>query len=84
MFDFHNLKSIATMGLQSLVSLKILHLGNCPELLSFVPKEGLSASLARLVIKGCPILKRKMPQERRKRLAQKIAYIPYMEIDGIV
>ena len=55
--NFRNLKSIASMDLQSLISLKSLELYNCPELRSFVPKEGLLPTLARLVIWECPILK---------------------------
>ncbi|KAJ9697504.1 hypothetical protein PVL29_009362 [Vitis rotundifolia] len=80
---FHNLKSIASMGLQTLISLKDLEIKNCPKLCSFVPKEGLPPTLARLVIRGCPILKKRCLKDKGKDWP-KIAHIPCMEIDNIV
>ncbi|KAJ9697499.1 hypothetical protein PVL29_009358 [Vitis rotundifolia] len=83
LIDFHNLRSIASIGLQALMSLKALELIDCCKLQSFVPKEGLSPTLARLVIKGCPILKKRCLRDKEKDWP-KIAHIPYVEIDGIV
>ncbi|RVW92744.1 putative disease resistance RPP13-like protein 1 [Vitis vinifera] len=81
--NLRNLKSIASMDLQSLISLKTLELYNCPELRSFVPKEGLLPTLARLVIWECPILKKRCLKDKGKDWP-KIAHIPYVEIDDIV
>ncbi|KAL6328013.1 hypothetical protein AAG906_033277 [Vitis piasezkii] len=42
---FQNLESIASLSLQTLVSLEYLHLYDCPTLQQFLPKEGLPATL---------------------------------------
>ena len=81
--DFNNLKSIASIGLQTLISLKVLQFTDCPKLRSFVPKKGLPSTLERLVIKGCPILKKRCLKDKGKDWP-KIAHIPYVEIDDIV
>ncbi|KAJ9671111.1 hypothetical protein PVL29_027211 [Vitis rotundifolia] len=83
LLDFYNLKSIASIGLQSLISLKTLEFYRCPKLRSFVPKEGLPPTLARLIIWGCPILKKRCLKDKGKD-RPKIAHIPYVEIDEIV
>ncbi|KAJ9697501.1 hypothetical protein PVL29_009360 [Vitis rotundifolia] len=82
-YDFKNLKSIASIGLQTLIYLKNLEFTDCPKLRSFVPKEGLPSTLARLVIRGCPILKKRCLKDKGKDWP-KIAHIPYVEIDDIV
>ncbi|KAJ9697502.1 hypothetical protein PVL29_009361 [Vitis rotundifolia] len=64
------------------MSLKALELVES-KLQSFVPKEGLSPTLARLVIKGCPILKKRCLRDKGKDWP-KIAHISYVEINGIV
>ena len=81
--DFNNLKSIASIGLQTLISLKVLQFTDCPKLRSFVPKKGLPSTLERLVIQGCPILKKRCLKDKGKDWP-KIAHIPYVEIDRIV
>ena len=81
--NFQNLKSIASMGLQSLVSLRTLELFDCPKLRSFVPKEGLPPTVGRLVIRGCPILTKRCLKDKGK-CWPKIAHIPCVEIDDIV
>ncbi|RVW92743.1 putative disease resistance protein [Vitis vinifera] len=58
--NLRNLKSIASTSLQSLISLKTLEFHICPKLWSFVPNEGLPATLARLVIRECPVLKERI------------------------
>ncbi|KAL6327401.1 hypothetical protein AAG906_019714 [Vitis piasezkii] len=73
--DFQNLKSIASMGLQSLVSLETLVLENCSKLESVVPNEGLPPTLAGLQIKDCPILKQRCIKDKGKDWL-KIAQIP--------
>ncbi|RVW88676.1 putative disease resistance RPP13-like protein 1 [Vitis vinifera] len=75
--------SIASIGLQTLISLKVLQFTDCPKLRSFVPKKGLPSTLERLVIKGCPILKKRCLKDKGKDWP-KIAHIPYVEIDDIV
>ena len=81
--NLRNLKSIASTSLQSLISLKTLEFHICPKLRSFVPNEGLLATLARLVIKECPVLKERCLKDKGKDWP-KIAHIPYVQIDGIV
>ncbi|RVW88713.1 hypothetical protein CK203_043811 [Vitis vinifera] len=81
-YDFNNLKSIASIGLQTLISLKVLQFTDCPKLRSFVPKKGLPSTLERLVIKGCPILKKRCLKDKGKDWP-KIAHIPYVEIDAL-
>ena len=81
--DFHSLKSIASIDLQSFVSLKVLELVDCPNLQSFVPKEGLPPTLERLAIRRCPILKKRCLKNKGKYWS-KIAHIPSVEIDNIV
>ncbi|RVW71189.1 hypothetical protein CK203_054394 [Vitis vinifera] len=66
---FQNLKSIASMGFKSLVSLETLLLEDCPRLRSVVTKGGLPLMLAELQIKDCSILKGRCLKDR-KRLAQ--------------
>ncbi|CBI40165.3 unnamed protein product, partial [Vitis vinifera] len=80
--NFQNLKSIASMGLQSLVSLETLVLENCPKLESVVPNEGLPPTLAGLQIKDCPILKQRCIKDKGKDWL-KIAQIPKVVIDEI-
>ncbi|KAJ9697505.1 hypothetical protein PVL29_009363 [Vitis rotundifolia] len=81
--NFNNLKPIASIGLQTLISLKVLQFRDCPKLQSFVPKEGLPSTLERLLIRGCPILKKRCLKDKGK-YWPKIAHIPYVQIDGIV
>ncbi|KAL6340027.1 hypothetical protein AAG906_038862 [Vitis piasezkii] len=81
--NLHNLKSVTSMGLRSLMSLKRLEFHRCPKLRSFVPKEGLPPTLARLVIWECPILKKRCLKGKGNDWP-KIAHIPYVEIDKIV
>ncbi|RVW74251.1 putative disease resistance RPP13-like protein 1 [Vitis vinifera] len=82
-FDFQSLKSVASMGLRNLISLKILVLSSCPELGSVVPKEGLPPTLAELTIIDCPILKKRCLKDKGKDWL-KIAHIPKVVIDGII
>ncbi|CBI35644.3 unnamed protein product, partial [Vitis vinifera] len=49
LINLPNLKSVTSMGLRSLMSLKRLEFHRCPKLRSFVPKEGLPPTLARLL-----------------------------------
>ena len=81
--NLRNLKSIASTSLQSLISLKSLEFHICPKLRSFVPNEGLPATLTRLVIRECPFLKERCLKDKGKDWP-KIAHIPYVQIDGIV
>ena len=81
--NFQNLKSIASMGLQSLVSLETLVLESCPKLGSVVPNEGLPPTLAGLQIKDCPILKKRFMKDKGKDW-HKIAHIPKVVIDEII
>ncbi|KAJ9685388.1 hypothetical protein PVL29_017427 [Vitis rotundifolia] len=81
--NFQSLKSVASMGLRNLISLEILELGNCPELGSVVPKEGLPPTLAELRIAGCPILRKRCLKNKGKDWL-KIANIPKVVIDGII
>ena len=81
--NFQNLKSIASMGLQSLISLETLVLENCPKLESVVPNEGLPPTLAGLQIKDCPILKQRCIKDKGKDWL-KIAQIPKVVIDEII
>ncbi|XP_059593698.1 putative disease resistance protein RGA3 [Vitis vinifera] len=81
--NLHNLKSVTSMGLRSLMSLKSLEFYSCPKLRSFVPKEGLPPTLARLVIWECPILKKRCLKGKGNDWP-KIGHIPYVEIDEIV
>ncbi|KAJ9697434.1 hypothetical protein PVL29_009313 [Vitis rotundifolia] len=83
LLNFDNLKSVTSMGLRSLLSLKTLEFRSCPKLRSFVPKEGLPPTLARLIIWKCPILKKRCLKDKGKDWP-KIAHIPYVEIDDIV
>ncbi|KAL6339454.1 hypothetical protein AAG906_032989 [Vitis piasezkii] len=71
--DFNNLKSIASIGLKPSFLLK-----------SFTSRtKGLPSTLERLVIQGCPILKKRCLKDKGKDWP-KIAHIPYVEIDDIV
>ena len=81
--NFPNLKSLASIGLQSFTSLKVLELVHCPQLQSFVPKKGMPPTLAKLVIWRCPILKNRCLKNKGKDWPQ-IAHIPYVEIDNLV
>uniref|UniRef100_F6I7E3 Uncharacterized protein n=1 Tax=Vitis vinifera TaxID=29760 RepID=F6I7E3_VITVI len=81
--NLHNLKSVTSMGLRSLMSLKSLEFYLCPKLRSFVPKGGLPPTLARLVIRECPILKKRCLKGKGNDWP-KIGHIPYVEIDEIV
>ena len=56
--ELQNLEYLAFLGLQNLNSLKELLISDCPELRSFLPDEGLPATLSRLEIKKCPILRK--------------------------
>ncbi|RVW92783.1 hypothetical protein CK203_042598 [Vitis vinifera] len=80
--NLRNLKSIASTSLQSLISLKTLEFHICPKFRSFMPNEGLPATLAKLVIRECPVLKGRCLKDKGKDWP-KIAHIPYVQIDGI-
>ncbi|KAA8520208.1 hypothetical protein F0562_014464 [Nyssa sinensis] len=54
-----NLESLSSKGLQNLTSLKELHISKCPKLRS-LPKDGLLATLSRLRIDDCPLLKQRL------------------------
>ncbi|KAA8520287.1 hypothetical protein F0562_014543 [Nyssa sinensis] len=54
-----NLESLSSTGLQNLTSLKELHIRKCPKL-SSLPKDGLLATLSRLQIDDCPLLKQRL------------------------
>ncbi|RVW74250.1 hypothetical protein CK203_051054 [Vitis vinifera] len=80
---FQNLKSIASMGFKSLVSLETLLLEACPRLRSVVTKGGLPLMLVELQIKDCSILKKWCLKDEGKDWL-KIAYIPNVLIDEII
>ncbi|KAA8525332.1 hypothetical protein F0562_007187 [Nyssa sinensis] len=54
-----NLESLSSKGLQNLTSLKMLYIKECPKLQS-LPKDGLLATLSRLEIYDCPLLKQSL------------------------
>ncbi|KAA8520214.1 hypothetical protein F0562_014470 [Nyssa sinensis] len=69
-----NLESLSSKGLQNLTSLKELHISNCPKLRS-LPKDGLLATLSRLQIDDCPLLKQRCLRDQGE-YWHKIADIP--------
>ena len=77
--ELQNLEYLAFLGLQNLNSLKELLISDCPELRSFLPDEGLPATLSRLEIKKCPILRKRCLKEKGEDWAR-IAHIPRIEI----
>ncbi|KAJ9697432.1 hypothetical protein PVL29_009311 [Vitis rotundifolia] len=83
LFFLHLSPLSPSTGLQSLISLKTLEFYSCPKLRSFVPKEGLPPTLARLIIWGCTILKKRCLKDKGKDWP-KIAHILYVEIDDTV
>ena len=75
-----NLESLAFLGLQNLNSLEVLCIGHCPKLQSFLPEEGLPATLSRLEINRCPLLKRRCCSKKGEDWP-KISHIPRISID---
>ncbi|XP_008245605.1 PREDICTED: putative disease resistance protein RGA3, partial [Prunus mume] len=75
-----NLVSLPDQGMGSLISLQRLHISKCPNLASL--PEGLRclASLKRLTIVDCPILKQRCQKETGEDWS-KIAHIPEIDID---
>ncbi|GMP41872.1 hypothetical protein CsSME_00011819 [Camellia sinensis var. sinensis] len=80
--NLQNLKSINHQSFQHLTCLKELRIFLCPQLQS-LPEEGLLASLSRLYIYSCPLLKPRCERDRGDEW-HKIAHIPFINIDGEV
>ncbi|KAJ9679019.1 hypothetical protein PVL29_021053 [Vitis rotundifolia] len=78
--SFKNLESLAFLSLQRLTSLKRLCISSCPNLQSFLPREGLFNTLSELFITYCPLLIQRCSKEKREDWP-KIAHIPYVKID---
>ncbi|KAA8520211.1 hypothetical protein F0562_014467 [Nyssa sinensis] len=74
-----NLESLSSKGLQNLTSLKELHISKCPKLRS-LPNDGLLATLSRLEIEDCPLLKQKCLKDKGE-YWHKIADIPRVGTD---
>ncbi|KAI8024611.1 T-complex protein 1 subunit theta [Camellia lanceoleosa] len=77
--DLQDLKSINYKSFQHLTCLKELRIDGCPQLQS-LPEEGLLASLSRLYIYDCPLLKPCCERDRGDEW-HKIAHIPFIRID---
>ncbi|KAF5956169.1 hypothetical protein HYC85_009025 [Camellia sinensis] len=77
--NLQNLKSINYQSFQHLTCLKELEIFNCPQFQS-LPEEGLLASLSRLYIYECPLLKPRCERDRGDEW-HKIAHIPFIQID---
>ncbi|KAL7234190.1 hypothetical protein ACSBR1_017728 [Camellia fascicularis] len=77
--DLQNLKSINYKSFQHLTCLEDLRIYDCPQLQS-LPEEGLLASLSRLEIRSCPLLKPRCERDRGDEW-HKIAHIPFIKID---
>ncbi|RVW28342.1 putative disease resistance RPP13-like protein 1 [Vitis vinifera] len=77
---FHNLESLSSMGLQNLTSLEILEIYSCPKLQTFLPKEGLSATLSNLRIKFCPIIEARCRKNKGEDWPM-ISHIPRIDMD---
>ncbi|KAL7204316.1 hypothetical protein ACSBR2_017397 [Camellia fascicularis] len=77
--DLQNLKSINYQSFQHLTCLEVLRIYKCPQLQS-LPEEGLLASLSRLEINNCPLLKPLCERDRGDEW-HKIAHIPFIQID---
>ncbi|KAA8520285.1 hypothetical protein F0562_014541 [Nyssa sinensis] len=77
--ELQNLESLSSKGLQNLTSLKELHISKCPKLRS-LPKDGLLATLSRLKIDDCPLLKQRCLKDKGE-YWHKIADIPCVNID---
>ncbi|KAA8525329.1 hypothetical protein F0562_007184 [Nyssa sinensis] len=75
-----NLESLSSKGLQNLTSLEKLYIGECPKLQS-LPKDGLLATLSRLEINDCPLLKQRCLKDKGE-YWHKIADIPCVQVDG--
>ncbi|CBI28589.3 unnamed protein product, partial [Vitis vinifera] len=73
-----NLVSFPETGLPPTLRVLLL-ISDCPELRSFLPDEGLPATLSRLEIKKCPILRKRCLKEKGEDWAR-IAHIPRIEI----
>ncbi|KAJ4723524.1 Disease resistance protein [Melia azedarach] len=79
LFGFLKLKKLSSVGFQSLSTLEVLWIYNCPKLTSF-PEQGLPPSLLRLYIWNCPLLKRHCKRDKGKEW-YKLTHIPCVEID---
>ena len=80
--EFQNLKSLASLSLQTLTTLQNLHIDYCPKLRSILPREGLLPdTLSQLLIIRCPVLTQRFSKEDGANWP-KIAHIPYVLIFG--
>ena len=77
---FQNLESLSSIGLQNLTSLEILEIYSCPKLRTFLPKEGLPATLSNLRIKFCPIIGARC-QKNKGEDWPRISHIPCTDIE---
>ncbi|XP_062173751.1 putative disease resistance protein At3g14460 [Alnus glutinosa] len=76
---FPNMKSLDKKGLQHLTSLQKLSVRDCGKL-EYIPKEGLPTSLSTIVIKECPLL-RKRWQIKKGKQWRKIPEVDHILID---
>ncbi|CDP21921.1 unnamed protein product, partial [Coffea canephora] len=79
LFLGENIKTLNYSGLQHLTSLQSLGIGGC-SLLQSLPEEGLPASLTKLEIRDCPLLKPRLEWEKGRDWS-KVAHIPCIIVD---
>ena len=81
-WDLQHLKSLKGGELQHLTELKNLRIGYCP-IFQSMPEGGLPTSLTSLIVKKCPMLKKRCQSENGEDW-QKIKHIPVIELDNEV
>lgn len=77
---FQNLESLSSIGLQNLTFLETLEIYSCPKLQTFLPKEGLPATLSNLRIKFCPIVGARCRKNKGEDWPS-ISHIPCIDIE---
>jgi hypothetical protein len=77
--NFPNMRSLDKKGHQQLTSLEELRIYNCPKL-EYMPEEGLPASVSVLLVRKCPLLKKKYRRKKGKEW-RKIAHVHLLMID---
>ncbi|CBI35141.3 unnamed protein product, partial [Vitis vinifera] len=76
--DISRMRSLASLALQNLISLQSLHISYCRKLCSL---GLLPATLGRLEIRNCPILKERFLKDKGEYWSN-IAHIPCIKLDG--